>query len=124
MTDAKDSKDAKTQTKKAATKKVAAKKEPVVRDTKNGISRPSAGTMTGKVWEISDKISGSTKKPATREAVLIETGKAKINPSTAATQYGKWRKYNGLAKPVTVKAKTETKAKEETAETSDKKATA
>ena len=36
-------------------------------------------------------------KPAGRKAVLDAATDVEINPATAATQYGRWRKYNGLA---------------------------
>lgn len=73
-----------------------AKKAVVERDKKNGITRPKAGTKTGTVWEIADAQSKTLKAPAPRAAVLEAAIAAKINPATAATQYGLWRKYNGL----------------------------
>jgi len=72
----------------------AAEKAP--KDEKNGVTRPRAGTSTGKVWEIADAISQETKSPADRKSVVAKCTEAGINPSTAATQYGKWRKYHGL----------------------------
>ncbi len=83
-------------TKKTEDKKGKAKKEAVVKDTKNGVTRPGAGTKTGRVWDIADKISAKTNEPAMRKPVLDEAVKQEINESTAATQYGKWRKYHGL----------------------------
>lgn len=82
---------------KAAAKE---KKAPVVKDTVNGVTRPKAGTATGRVWEIADALSKKTKKPIERKAVLEATAGEGINPATAATQYGRWRKYNGLEKEV------------------------
>lgn len=66
------------------------------RDVANGVTRPKAGTQTGKVWTISDDVSKSTGKPAERKDVLARTTAEGINEATAATQYGKWRKYHGL----------------------------
>lgn len=73
-----------------------AEKIVVVKDTQNGVTRPSAGTKTGLVWELADKISAKLKQPAGRGAVIKAATDKEINPSTAATQYGRWRKYNGL----------------------------
>lgn len=78
----------------AAPKKEKAVKAPKIEQ--NGISRPGAGTATGKVWEIADSISQATGKPASRKSVLEDAQAAGINPATAATQYGRWRKFHGL----------------------------
>lgn len=85
---------------KAPAKKAEAK-EKIVRDTKNGITRPGEGTITGRVWGIADAISATanedgSKSPAMRAPVLNAAVAEKINESTAATQYGKWRKFHGL----------------------------
>lgn len=84
---------AKTETKKEA------KKEKVVveKDIQNGVTRPGAGTKTGTIWEIADSKSQALGKPAGRKEVLDAAAEVEINPATAATQYGRWRKYNGLA---------------------------
>ncbi len=81
---------------KETKKETAPKKEAAPKDIKNGVTRPGAGTKTGRVWEIADKISADTNAPAMRKPVLDEAVKQEINESTAATQYGKWRKYHGL----------------------------
>lgn len=59
-------------------------------DSKNGVTRPGAGTTTGKVWDIADKLG------ADRQAVIKEATKRGVNLATIMTQYGKWRKYNGM----------------------------
>lgn len=66
------------------------KKSAVKKDTKNEITRPKEGTTTGKVWDICDKLG------AERAAVIKEGTKRGINIATITTQYGKWRKYNGI----------------------------
>ena len=48
-------------------------------------SRPSAGTTTGRVWEIADELQD-------RAAVIKACTDEGINKSTATTQYGKWKK--------------------------------
>ena len=68
----------------------------VVKDTKHDVTRPKSGTKTGRVWEIADAASAQLGKPAGRKAVIDAAVSEEINPSTAATQYGRWRKYNGL----------------------------
>ncbi len=71
-------------------------KPKVERVKANGITRPKDNCTCGKLFEIADKISASTKKPARRAAVLEAAAKLSINPATAATQYGRWRRFNGL----------------------------
>jgi len=66
------------------------------KDTANGITRPKAGTKTGRVWEITDAQSANLGSPAPRKGVLEECVAEDINAATAATQYGRWRKYHGL----------------------------
>lgn len=82
----------------AAAKPEKAKKEPKpakIKDAKNGIPRPSADTTCGKVWAIADKLTKGD-KVAKRKDVLEATTKAEIDASTAATQFGRWRRYNGI----------------------------
>ncbi len=68
------------------------------KDTKNDVTRPKAGTATGRVWEISDDQSSKAGEPAKRKDVIAAFVTEGGNPSTAATQYGRWRKYNGLGR--------------------------
>lgn len=77
------------------TKKVE-EKAVVEKDTQNSITRPKADTKTGLVWKIADDLSTKLKSPVGRKAVLAAAADEELNPSTAATQYGRWRKYNGL----------------------------
>lgn len=58
---------------------------------KGTITRPKAGTVTGRVWEICDKILEVGGKIPTKDGMLLMTGKEGINPSTAMTQFGKWK---------------------------------
>lgn len=66
--------------------------------SQNGVTRPKPGTATGKVWEIADQLSADAKGPAPRGEVLKACEGEGINPSTAATQYGRWRKFFGLGR--------------------------
>ena len=70
----------------------------------NGVTRPGAGTATARIWEIADAESARLGAPVERAAVLEIAEKEQLNPATAATQYGRWRTFNGLVrmpKPVT-----------------------
>lgn len=66
------------------------------RDTENGVTRPKAGTKTGRVWEIADEKASASGGRARRKDVLAQCEAEELNAATAATQYGRWRKYNGL----------------------------
>lgn len=62
----------------------------------NGVTRPTAGTKTGRVWEIADQLSAAKGGPADRKDVMAQ-GKAEgINESTVMTQFGRWREFHGL----------------------------
>jgi len=71
-----------------------------IKDTQNGVTRPKAGTKTCRIWEIADSLSAQEGAPVARKKVLEAAMAEDINAATAATQYGRWRKYHGLgAKP-------------------------
>lgn len=70
---------------------------PVTKDIQNGVTRPKSGTKTGRVWEIADSLSAEAGAPVVRKSVLDQAIAEGINASTTATQYGRWRKYHGLA---------------------------
>lgn len=79
--------------KKPARSHIMANKKPTKtsteKDQQNGITRPKEGTITRKVWDAADKTQDRAK-------VFEICRKAKINDATIATQYGKWRAYNGI----------------------------
>lgn len=85
-------------TEQANNTEVEATKAEIVKDQKNGVTRPSANTQTGKVWAICDLIyaQATEENPITRSRVIKTAEADEINVSTAATQYGRWRKYMGL----------------------------
>lgn len=68
------------------------------REKQNGVTRPSAGTATGKVWEIADGISNREGRPATRAEVVKAGEEAGLNPATVTTQFGQWRRFYGIKK--------------------------
>lgn len=86
-----------------------ASKAVVVKDTKNNVTRPSAGTSTGKVWEICDTLyaQATDENPITRARVIKAAEAEGVNVSTAATQYGRWRTYMSLGRETAVAVKGE-----------------
>lgn len=80
--------------------KTEAAKAVVVKDTKNNVTRPSAGTATGTVWEICDTLyaQATDENPITRARVIKAAEAEGVNVSTAATQYGRWRTYMALGR--------------------------
>jgi hypothetical protein len=87
-----------------AKKETAPKAEKAPREKleeQNGVTRPKAGTATGKVWELADQLSKQHKRPATRGEVFEANkalGKDAINDATVATQFQRWRVFNGVEK--------------------------
>lgn len=81
-------------TKPAAKKTAAPKAEKPAADKKNGVTRPKPGSQVAKVWDQADKITAKNKTTATRAEVLKAC--EGMNVATIATQYGKWRRYNGV----------------------------
>lgn len=71
----------------------------VKNEQQNGVSKPKAGTKTGRVWEISNELSAAQGSPAARKDVIERASAEGINPATIATQYGRWRQFHGLGKP-------------------------
>lgn len=84
------------------TNKVAKSKAPKVvkpvvpKDTKNNVTRPKEGSTTRKIWDLADKAKAANGHNNNRGEVLAAAEKLKINEATAATQFGKWRVYNGI----------------------------
>lgn len=64
--------------------------------TQNNVSRPQDGTRTARVWEIADELSAAAGKPCKRKEVIEKALAEDLNAATAATQYGRWRKFHGL----------------------------
>ena len=80
--------------KKAA--REATKAAKIVRAVANGVTRPADGTATARIWQIADEISAAAKAPASRADVLKVAEAEGLNGATCATQYGRWRVFNGL----------------------------
>lgn len=71
-------------------------RESVLREKQNGQTRPAPGSKTGITWDIADKLSAKAGGPAKRADVLKAAEEAGVNPATAATQFGRWRRFHGL----------------------------
>lgn len=53
--------------------------------------QPRTGSTTGRVWEIADSLWPAGSTMPDRKAVIAACEAKGINPSTASTQYGKWK---------------------------------
>lgn len=91
---------------KAAVVKVEKAPRPQL-ESQNDVTRPADGTKTGAVWSIADRLSKQFKRPATRGEVMEQAKAEDINEATVATQYQRWRVFNGVPKatPVVKEAK-------------------
>ena len=67
--------------------------EPQVAEVITAYSRPGVGTITGRIWEIADRIQKQSGQ-ADREAVIKACMAEGININTASTQFSYWRKAN------------------------------
>lgn len=86
----------------------------------NGVTRPSADTKTGRVWELADSMSAAKGEPVDRAALLEATTAAGINAATASTQFGRWCKFYGMTKAKAPKpAKEKASAEDDTSEEED-----
>lgn len=65
----------------------------------NGIKRPDAGTVTGKLWDIADEESAKLGAPAPRKVVVDRymAEQPLANVATANTQYARWVTYHGAS---------------------------
>lgn len=81
---------------KAPKAPAAEKPAKVERLKQNGLTRPLAGSTTGIVWDIADRLS-TPGNPAQRADVLKEAiEKHGTKDATAASQYQSWRKFHGF----------------------------
>ena len=84
---------AKTPAKKVPAAKVKAPR--IQAEVQNEVARPSKDTTSGKVWAFADA-AHKTKTGAVRKNILEKAAALGINQSTAATQYARWRQFNGI----------------------------
>src|SRR5260370_11445023 len=64
----------------------------------NGVTRPRAGTITGRVWEIADEVSKAFGNHDVRKEVIAKGLAAGINAATLQTQISEWRRFQGLGR--------------------------
>lgn len=62
----------------------------------NGVVRPGADTLCGKIWATADAISLTTHTICAVAALKEHKDMVDINLHTIKTQYAKWRAFNGV----------------------------
>lgn len=77
--------------KPAKAAKVRTPREP--RDEANGVKRPAAATLCGRIWSWCDAQVAEGVRP---EAAALRDALADIDPTTCTVQYYRWRKFNGI----------------------------
>lgn len=90
----------------------------------NGIKRPDAGSITGKLWDIADEISSAKNTAASRKEV-VDRYMAEVpnaNQATANTQYARWVTFHGVSALLRDQRASETKARREAADAEKAKA--
>lgn len=95
------------------------------REKRHGQTRPEAGTKTGLIWDIADRITKDTGVVATKEQVWDEY-KTKVDDpaeATVSTQYGRWVIFSDYQEQVKAarKAAKDAKSSAETEEKERKK---
>ena len=110
---------------KPAKKEAAPKAPKVERIVQNDVTRPKDDSATGRVWALADSLSKTHKRPATRAEVFEANAALKdpVNEATVATQYQRWRVFNGVEKAAPA-AKAEKPAKAPKGKKADAQATA
>jgi len=76
----------------------------------NGVKRPKPGTLCSAVWEIADKISMETGKPAEVADVIAQAKADGLNEGNARIEFARWRKFHGIASKPGRPAKSEAEA--------------
>jgi hypothetical protein len=69
-------------------------------ENKNGVTMPSPGTRTRRIWDVSEQLSKQTGATAERGKVMEICLAEGLNKATVATQYGRWCKFHGITKVV------------------------
>lgn len=62
----------------------------------NGVTRPSAGSITERVWELADELQAALGKVPSRSEVIAKGLSEGINENTLQTQYSHWRRFHGI----------------------------
>lgn len=64
----------------------------------NGVTMPSPGTQTRRIWDVSDDLTKKTGSTAERGKVMEICLAEGLVKATIATQYGRWCKFHGITK--------------------------
>lgn len=63
----------------------------------NGITRPKADTLCGRIWHAADQITVQQGRPATVAELGVHPALNGVNAHTKKTQYARWRAFNGVS---------------------------
>lgn len=66
------------------------------REERNGVKRPSAGTVCARVWLFAELLTQHMGTGMTLALLVSTATENGINEATARTQYARWRKFNGI----------------------------
>lgn len=79
---------------------VATKREKITieknRETRNNVTRPSAGTLCGDVWAACDKFREANDRPPVKKEVDAIAKEQGWNANNTTIEYYNWRKFNGI----------------------------
>ena len=82
----------------------------------SGHTKPKPGTLTGKVWDLADKISNEKGGYATSAEVKAAGVKEGLHPGTVSTQFHHWKKFHSGPKSVEINTKQPLVSKKEVEE--------
>lgn len=77
------------------------------REERNGIKRPSKGSMCSIIWDTADKITAESGKTCT--SADLHNALQGYNDFTLRTQYARWRAFNGITGRLPGQTKTSSK---------------
>jgi hypothetical protein len=63
----------------------------------NGVTRPGAETLCGKIWAAADEISRNIHGVASQALLKQHPATQGVNEHTIKTQYARWRAFNGIS---------------------------
>lgn len=92
-----------------------------VKDEKNGVTRPAAGTITGSVWDAIQNL-GRANNGVFPSAAEVIKALPNVPVATVRTQYARFRKYHGIEGRFEDPSKAAKKAAEQAAKDADKAA--
>lgn len=67
------------------------------KQVQNNVTRPGADTVTGKIWNLADKLSAENKgNPVPIATLRAHPEMREVNDNTLKTQFARWRSYHGI----------------------------